>query len=76
MPPPVRRLTLDEVHRKELVNLGTAKRALTVDVTKERFLFSAATRLKGPFILTGFAGRRKGDQKGWNLGARLTAKWK
>ena len=80
MPPPLpasgflTRLTLDDVHRKELATLGTARRAITADITRDHFLFSGSTRLKGPFVLTGYTAYDFG-KKDWKAGARLTAKW-
>ena len=68
------RLDLDTIVRKELANLGTAKRAITLEGSRHGGVtFRASTRLKGPLVLTGYTGWKK--NAGWDAGFRLAGKW-
>jgi len=67
-------LNLDGIVKAELAKLARSRAVLTTDVSTDRFRTTVTTRLKGPFILTGYADYAwKGKQ--WKAGARLSARW-
>ena len=69
------RLDIDGIVRKELARLGTAKRQFTLEGTRHGGIsLRATTRLKGPLVLTGFTGWKKGA--GMDAGFRLSGQWK